>query len=141
MATFEILEAFISLRREVSLLRAAEAKESEFGNNQIGVLYRLSLSSATMGELTAHTLSDKASMTRTVSLLEKAGLVRRIPSKIDRRVVRIELTTKGKIQAHKAVAIRESIGKKLERSLAPSERKQLTLLIQKISENIQSHKS
>jgi DNA-binding MarR family transcriptional regulator len=65
----EILEAFVSLRREVALIRAAETKKMDFGHNQISILYRLLKAGATMGELAEHTLSDTATITRTVALL------------------------------------------------------------------------
>ncbi len=141
MTTFDFLEAYVSLRREVALIRAAEAKNLDFGHNQISVLYRLSVSSASMGELAEHALTDKASMTRTVALLEKSGLVRRVPDKEDRRVINIELTAKGKLQARKAQEIRNSIGRKLDSSLSASERKQLVSLIQKSVENLKAMKS
>lgn len=131
---FEILEAFISLRRHVALIRASESKKMDFGHNQISVLYRLLQSNATMGELAEHTLSDKASMTRTVSLLEDAGYVKRAPDPSDRRIVNIELTPKGRQQARKAYEIRSAIGRRLEECLSRKERKELSQLIQKIVE-------
>ena len=136
MSTFEVLEAFVALRREVAVIRASEAKSLEFGHNQISVLYRLSLSNATMGELAEYALTDKASMTRTVSLLEKAGFIKRVGDEVDRRVINIELTAKGKTQARKAHEIRNAIGKTLDSTLSPTERKQLTALIQKIAEKL-----
>lgn len=51
-------------------------KNFELGHNQIGVLIRLSVSNPTMGQLCDHIVVDKASMTRTVNLLEREGLVK-----------------------------------------------------------------
>jgi DNA-binding MarR family transcriptional regulator len=133
MATFEVLEAYVTLRREVALIRAAQTKDLEFGHNQISVLYRLSLSPANMGELAEYALTDKASMTRTVALLEKSGFVTRRPDPADRRVVNISLTAKGKSQARKAQAIRSAVGKKLDSALSPAERKKFVSLVQKIT--------
>jgi DNA-binding MarR family transcriptional regulator len=132
MSTFSVLDNFISLRRAVALLRAAESKNLEFGHNQISVLYKLSLGKATMSELVEHTLSDKASITRTIAALVEMDLVKRIPSEKDRRVTFIELTAKGKKQAEKAQFIRSSLGKKLESTLTAEERKQFTQLVEKI---------
>jgi DNA-binding MarR family transcriptional regulator len=58
--------------------------------------------------------------------------VRRTPNKNDRRIVEIELTAKGRAQAHKASEIRSAIGRKLDERLTRAERKQLCALIQKI---------
>lgn len=132
MSNFTVLESYLSLRREVALLRAHETRNSDFGHNQVSVLYKLSQGPATMGDLSDYTLSDKASVTRTVSLLEKAGFVKRTQSPEDRRVIVIELTSKGKVLAQKAQHIRNSIGQKLNESLSDKERKQFISLVHKI---------
>ena len=136
MSTFEVLESYVLLKRAVAQIRAAELKNLEFGHNQIGILYRLSISDATMGELADYSLTDKASVSRTVASLEKLGFVKRVGDKADRRVINIELTAKGKIQAQVAAKIRSSVGKKLDATLNPAEKKQLTLLTQKIVDHL-----
>lgn len=140
MSTNEILDSYIALRREIALLRASQVKQLEFGHNQIGVLYRLSISDATMGELTEYALSDKASMTRTVRLLEQAGLIQRTADKNDRRIYNIKLTAKGKPYAKQAQAIRNSIGTQLDEALTVSERKQFNLYVQKIVTHLNKEK-
>ncbi len=135
MSSFEVLESYIQLRRHVALIRAGEIKHLEYGHNQIGILHKLSLGKTTMGELADYTLSDKASISRTVTLLETAGLVNRVTDKGDRRVTNIELTAKGRAQARKANEIRKNIAKKLDSTLSPTERKQLGSLISKVVEN------
>lgn len=137
----EVLNAYISLRREIALLRSAHIKDLDFGHNQISVLYRLSLSDATMGELSDHTLSDKGSMTRTVSLLEKAGLVQRASDKNDRRVYIIKLTAKGRTYALQAQKVRNAIGDQLDKCLTVAERRQLTTLVDKISTSLSGSKN
>lgn len=136
MSTFSILESYVSLRRTVALLWAAETKHLEFGHNQILVLYKLTSGSFTMGELVEATYSDKASMTRTVASLEESGLVKRKTDDQDRRVIRVELTPKGKMYGDKAREIRNALGQKLEETLSPTERKQFQNLIGKIIENV-----
>jgi DNA-binding MarR family transcriptional regulator len=138
MAKSTILDSFSSLRRSLAVLRAIESKDFEYGHNQMAVLYRLSLSNATMGELVEYALSDKASMTRTVSSLEKLGFVRRKVDQSDRRIVIIELTAKGKVHAHGAQKIRQSIGRKLEECLNVKEREQFASLVEKITNNLKS---
>lgn len=129
----EVLNAFVSLRREFSLLRASHIKDLEFGHNQISVLYRLSLSEATMGELSDYTLSDKGSMTRTVSLLEKAGMVQRSAGKTDRRVFNIKLTAKGRTFALQAQKIRDVMGDEMDKGLSAAERRQFSALVEKVT--------
>lgn len=141
MSTFELLETYISLRREVALLRASETKDLEFGHNQISILYRLSISGATMGELADHSFSDKASVSRTVASLERAGYVNRVVDASDRRIVNIELTPKGRTLAKKAQEIRSSIGERLNSALSPADREQLVTLMQKLIENLKTQKS
>ena len=111
-------------------------KDSEFGHNQISILYRLSLSNATLSELVEYALSDKASTSRTVNLLEKGGLIKKVVDETDRRVVNIELTAKGRSRAKKAGQIRQAIANKLDEGLTSSERKQFKILVDKILEHI-----
>jgi MarR family 2-MHQ and catechol resistance regulon transcriptional repressor len=132
MSTSSVLDSYISFRRAVALLRAAEVKDLEFGHNQISVLYKLSLGPATMGELVEATSSDKASMTRTVASLEKMGFVKRKGDENDRRVIVIELTAKGRIHSQKAHEIRNAIAMRLEKCLNAEERKQFAFLVDKI---------
>lgn len=135
MSTFTVLEDFVSLRRAIALMRAAETKDVDFGHNQIAVLYKLTKSRATIGELVEYTASDKASMTRTIASLEKMGFVKRTIDEKDRRVSVIELTPKGKSKAVKAQEIRNNIGRKLDSLLSNNERKLLSQLIEKIVNN------
>lgn len=133
MAHFEVLEAYLTLRREVALIWSRASKDLDFGHNQIRFLFRLNRSNATMGELAEDACTDKSSASRTISLLEKEGLVKRIGDKDDRRIVHIELTAKGRKQAKKANDIRNRIAKQLDDCLTAAERKTFALLISKIA--------
>jgi DNA-binding MarR family transcriptional regulator len=135
MSSSEVLDSFIALRRHVALIRASEASALDFGHNQIAILYKLSLGPATMGALADYTLSDKASISRTVNLLEDSGFIKRVSDPSDRRVTSIELTAKGRAQSEKAVEIRKSIAKKLDSTLTTAERKQLSALVNKVVAN------
>lgn len=140
MATFDILESILVLRRELALVRADEASEVDFGPNQIAILYKLTKATATMGELADHVMADKASVTRTVALLEESGFVKRVADEKDRRIVRIELTPKGRVQARKAEDVRDAIGRRLESTLPAAERKQFAALVRKLVENLHAKK-
>src|SRR4051812_39799967 len=108
-----ILDAFAKLRRDLNLVRAEALKAKDYGAVQMAILYRLSLSPATMGELSDYALIDKGAMTRAIAALEQSGLVRRKSDEADRRISIVELTSRGKSKASDAVAIRESISAKV----------------------------
>jgi len=139
MTTSLVLDSYLKIKRVVAALRAQEMKNLEFGANQISVLYRLSLSDATMGELVEHALTDKASMTRTITSLVKAGFVRRKSDSEDRRTVRIELTTKGKEKAIIAKKVRINIQKRLEESLSSKDRQAFASLVDKLTDALNEH--
>ena len=131
MSTNEILDAFAMLRKELGHVRAAELKAYDFGPMQMVILFRLSRSSATMGELAEYALVDKGALTRAIRSLEKQGLVKKNNHQTDLRVTVIELTTKGKLRAADAEMIRENIGKKINSTLNIQERKELGRLLTK----------
>lgn len=136
MSTFSVLDAFSLFRRELGLLRANEMKALEFGPKQMMILYRLTLSKATMGELAEYTASDKASATRAVSSLESAGLVRRQDHDEDRRIIIIELTNKGRSKAAEAVKLRKKIGERVNGALNQSEQKTLAALLARAANSL-----
>ncbi len=139
MTTSLVLDSYLKIKRVVAALRAQEMKNLEFGANQISVLYRLSLSDATMGELVEHALTDKASMTRTITSLVKAGFVRRKSDSEDGRTVRIELTAKGKEKAIIAKKVRINIQKRLEESLSSKDRQAFASLVDKLTNSLNEH--
>lgn len=78
---------------------------------------------------------DPGAMTRMIDRLERKGLVRRVRSPEDRRVVRIVLTEEGKAVYPKIV---ESAAKVMNRSLkgfSESEVQQLENLLQRVLDN------
>ena len=139
MTTNSILDSYLQFRRALTALRTKEARDVEFGQSQTMVLYRLAQSDATMGELVEHAMTDKAAMSRTVSSLLKAGLVRRKADPADRRVVRIELTAKGRTKARLATKIRANIGKALENSLSAKDRRTFVELMDQITAYLNAH--
>lgn len=139
MPTTSVLDSYLKIKKVIAALRAQETKDLEFGASQISVLYRLSLSDATMGELVEHALTDKGSMTRTISSLVEAGLVRRKPDSKDRRVIRIELTAKGKVKAQVAKKVRINIENKLEESLSSRDRQAFAALVDKMTDYLNAN--
>ncbi|MGZ3805871.1 MAG: MarR family winged helix-turn-helix transcriptional regulator [Pseudobdellovibrionaceae bacterium] len=131
MSIFKVLDAYSLLRRELGLAGAAELKSNDLGPKQLMILYRLSLSGATMGELAEHTMSDKASTSRTVASMGAAGWISQKEKEGDRRVTLVELTSKGRLKAEKAIEIRKTLAKSLNNSLTSQERKQFAALLTK----------
>lgn len=83
--------SILRLSRQIRFQRADDA---ELTANQLGVLGALSKHGAmTIGDLAEHERVKPPSMTRIVSNLEEASLVRRTPDETDKRQVRVELTT------------------------------------------------
>jgi DNA-binding MarR family transcriptional regulator len=82
--------SILRLSRQIRFQRADDA---ELTANQLGVLGTLSKHGPmTIGDLAAHERVKPPSMTRIVSNLEAAGMVRRTPAQTDKRQVRVELT-------------------------------------------------
>jgi DNA-binding MarR family transcriptional regulator len=129
---FPVLEAYSKLRRELTRIGAAKLKPVGLGLKQMVILYRLIESPRTMTELTDYAQSDKASTTRTVEALARAGLVRRRDHGDDRRKRVIQLTAKGQQKAKRAEEVRNSIGECLDETLTAQERKTLTELLGKV---------
>jgi DNA-binding MarR family transcriptional regulator len=82
--------SILRLSRQIKWQRADDA---EITANQMSVLGALGRHGAmTLGELATHEKVKPPSMTRIVSNLEAAGLVRRAPHETDKRQVVVELT-------------------------------------------------
>ena len=133
MSTFPLLESYVKLRREITLIGSMLLKAANMGQTQMQILFRLSQSACSMSELADFSQSDKASTTRTVEALATDGLVRRLEDKDDRRKCVIELTAKGVKRAEKALEVRQFIAEKLNKTLTSSERDQLTELLGKVA--------
>lgn len=132
-----VLETYVALKRLLAIYWSNQTKDLGLGVNQVGVLYRLLQSEATMGELCDIAQSDKGSMTRTIGSLVKLGLVKRRSDLHDGRITRIELTAKGRSIAQEAKKIRMSVEKKLDAALSQDERNQFLKLKEKIAKQIQ----
>jgi DNA-binding MarR family transcriptional regulator len=140
MSTIEVLDAYAALRREIALLSAAELKSSDYGPKQLSVLYRLTISPATMGELSLFMASDKAATTRVVAALEDSGWVKRVGHETDKRVTIIHLTAKGQTLAKSTLVVRTAIGERINRTLTGSERKELAKLLNKVVVGLQDQR-
>lgn len=136
MSSFDVIDAYAFIRQEITFARAREIKAVNLSVKQVGVLFRLSLSPATMGELAEYTMADKASTSRTVAALESAGYVKRSADRKDRRVSCMELTPKGALKVVKIQVVRKALGAKINAVLNISEQKQLAKLMNKLAQNL-----
>ena len=90
----------------VSLEVERELEPSGLTNAQWVPLLKLSMGSAsTVAELARECMLDAGGMTRLLDRLESKGLVRRMRSSDDRRVVNLELTDEGRVAAKKIPAV------------------------------------
>jgi DNA-binding MarR family transcriptional regulator len=132
VAKHEVLESYISLRREVNLALGERLKSTDFGHKQMLILYYLSLGSITMRELADFTLSDPAAISRAVASLESDGWVVRKASPDDQRKVMVSLTGKGRARSKEAQAVREDIAALVDQTLTAKERDQISFLMKKV---------
>ena len=130
--TFELLEAFSALRRELGLILASELKILGLGYNQMLTIYFLCKSALPMNELSALSYSDPASTSRTVAALEKIGLVKKASDPADFRRSIVELTKKGETIASEVQRTRRKLGKRFGASLSQEEKKNCLFLLKKI---------
>jgi DNA-binding MarR family transcriptional regulator len=121
--------ALNALRRIIRFLRLAD-REAEAAHGlsaaQLFVLHSLADAPArSVAELAQRTLTDQSSVSIVVSRLESRKLLKRTPSREDRRRVEIELTAAGKkVVAHGPHAPQPGIIAAIE-AMTPAKRKRL----------------
>ena len=140
LPTATILDAFSALRRELAISRSTLLKTSDLNHIEVSILYRLTLSSATMGEISEYVVADKASVTRAIAGLEAGHLVSRTLDPNDRRISIVELTAKGKIKARKSIAFRELLGAQVNETLNANDQKELIRLLTKVAAQLQENR-
>lgn len=90
----ELRTSVMRLRRRLALQRQPDNDLSLSAMSVLGVLLRRG--DLAVGELAAHERVQPPSMTRTVSCLQDAGLVERLPHPTDGRQVVVHLTDEGR---------------------------------------------
>jgi DNA-binding MarR family transcriptional regulator len=137
--TDEILEAIIYLTTETRRITKELARRANLTGPQLTVVKILE----NIGDLSLSELSDKiraqnSTVTGIIDRMEREGLVQRVRSKEDRRVVRIHLTEKGaklasEIPVEPVVILRRAL-----ESLSDKEMKELMILLTKLAKKIQA---
>ena len=105
-------------------------------------LHKLHMGSAgTVAELARECQLDTGAMTRLLDRLEAKGLVRRVRSQEDRRVVNIELTPEGLSAAQKVPSVLSRVHNEMLAGFTKAEWEQLKSYLSRILENAQRKQS
>lgn len=87
-------------------------------------------------ELAERMRIERASLTSIVATLEKDKLIRRVPDSIDRRRIRIFLTTKGRNLEDELLSLGKSTNERATRGLTASQIAQFHLLLDRMMSNL-----
>lgn len=118
-AASELRMATFRLARRLRAQRAVDT----MSDGQFAVLAALTVHGAhTLGQLADRERVTAPSMNRTVSLLEEAGYVSRIPDEVDRRRVTIDLTDFGRTIVDETVRRRDAFVEEALADLTAEER-------------------
>jgi DNA-binding MarR family transcriptional regulator len=134
-----ILEATLYLYTESRRLTKELARSVDLTGPQLTVLKMLEgLGDLSLSELSERIRAQNSTVTGIIDRMEQAGLVARVRSTEDRRVVKIKLTERGgKIARSIAVEPMEVFRGALE-SLSPGEVRDLLKILTKVARRVQS---
>jgi DNA-binding MarR family transcriptional regulator len=129
----EALEKFGKLRRQLSQAFIGHLKPVGIAPRQAILLRYLSVHGArSLAELARMTVTDPATVTRTVTLLLKKGLLRRLHHATDRRRLEVSLTDAGRKLAEQVDRVYARTAERIVNPLSAQERKALIQLLDKI---------
>ncbi len=142
MKDIPLEEVFIYLieRTERQIKRfanaALKAEDIEISPEQWALLKRISEREViNQRELAELTFKDPASVTRTLDLLEKLGLVRRENMEGDRRAYNLYLTSQGQDLVNRITPIAITVRAQGLKNISPTELEQFKKTLHKIYEN------
>lgn len=133
MTNTDLLSSFFELRRQLSLKVLSKISVLDVSILQMHIMMRLSESPCSIKELSEYTISDKGSVSRSVSSLERMGFLQRSVSEEDQRLVVIKLTPTGKNQIKKINEQRKTIIKEVNSFLEKNEQAEFMRLLKKLS--------
>jgi MarR family transcriptional regulator, 2-MHQ and catechol-resistance regulon repressor len=130
------LDTFIKLSRAMISFHTRLLARGQLDGltiSQFGVLEALyHLGTMRQGELSRKLLSSTGNMTMVLDNLEKNGLVKRIRSEQDRRMVQIELTHAGRERIEKVLPAHVEVIREEMAVLSPAEQAELGKLCRKL---------
>lgn len=133
-----ILDLYSSVAKAHDALKKIQAKHlftEELTTPQFGVLDVLNRKgSIPLKKISDELLVTGANITCVMDNLERENLVKRVPSKVDRRVINAELTPKGKQKLEKIYPDHIKNLNEYSKKLTDAEIKQLNGLLQKLGD-------
>lgn len=129
----DLLELYASLRRAMALRANEVFKEIGLGSRQFIILYSLKCKhEMTVGDLVEASMTDAATVSRSLVQLCEAGFIEKIRSPDDGRVWIVKLTKKGWTLAPKMERLFHELADRSFGVLAVEERRQLATLLAKL---------
>jgi DNA-binding MarR family transcriptional regulator len=135
----QVLEAIIYFTTETRRITKELAKRSNLTGPQLTILKILE----TIGDLSLSEVSDRiraqnSTVTGIIDRMEREGLVQRVRSVEDRRVIRIHLTEKGEKLARSIPVEPMEVLRGALAGLAPAETKEFLRIMTKIAKRIRT---
>jgi DNA-binding MarR family transcriptional regulator len=128
----QLVSLMVQMRREVEKRMA----QHDLTDAQWKPLYMLKLGRATTAiELAREMDIDAGAITRMLDRLESKGLIERVRSEADRRVVHLRLTAAGEHVARKVPFVLASVNNDFLRGFSEAEWKQLRRLLGRMADN------
>ncbi|WP_078411570.1 MarR family winged helix-turn-helix transcriptional regulator [Priestia abyssalis] len=90
----------------------------------------------TQNEIAEKLYKDKTNIARMASNLESKGFIQRVPSKEDRRSLKLYLTDKGKELGHSVTPIGEEFNRQVCNGITDEELKELRRILSKMRDNV-----
>lgn len=120
------LTAWLRLRQAYrAAIRIAEAEMSQFQSTvaQLDILNMLNASRGplTAGEISSYLFLDNTGISALLTRMQRAGLVRKVRSKTDQRIVRIQMLPKGKELLAKAAQLHGGTCQTMEECFSENE--------------------
>lgn len=135
---FEIKTLSNLIRREVDKVMSPHAHDAATANHCriIGFLYRNRDREVYQRELEAQFKIRRSTVTQTLQLMEKNGIILRIPAKHDARMKRIVLTSRGEDMHLQGRSCIEAFEKRLIAGITEEEMEVFLRVIQKLKDNL-----
>lgn len=119
------------------LNRVLKASEAGITSDQFRLLTHLwNQDGLTQQVLSGQTGRDRGSITRMIDILEKKGIITRIPDQTDRRVNLIYLTKQGRELQPKAIQCAQQVLDKITTGFSEEEKQTFKNLLKKSVENL-----
>jgi DNA-binding MarR family transcriptional regulator len=81
---------------------------------------------------------NPGALTRLLDKLEEHGYLRRVPDAVDRRALRLELTTLGKALRKRVIGSCDAVAERIFAPVSPNERERLHGTLTKVLDHVQS---